>query len=316
MSTLSKRLLSCFKLALKKASKTVLWLLKIILPISLFVSFLQFFGVIDWLSFILSPFFAYLGLPGEAAIVFISSIFLALYAPIAIIATLPLGVREMTILALMCLISHNMIVETAVQRKTGSSPWIIFPLRLGMSIVAALLLNWLLPDQMGDITGSVQTAVVYESIWAMLWDWCIMAFFLVLKMSAIISGLMFLQVVLKEFKILDVVARLFAPFMKVMGLSSDSSFLWLVAQTVGLTYGSAILLEELEDHDMNAEDVNLLNYHIAVNHSLLEDTSLFWSMGVPLFWITIPRFLLAVAFVWIVRAYRRFLPAVRTLCCK
>ena len=68
MSNLSKRLLLCFKLALKKASKTVIWLLKIILPISLFVSFLQFFGVIDWLSLILSPLFAYLGLPGEAAI--------------------------------------------------------------------------------------------------------------------------------------------------------------------------------------------------------------------------------------------------------
>lgn len=310
MSNLSKRLLLCFKLALKKASKTVIWLLKIILPISLFVSFLQFFGVIDWLSLILSPLFAYLGLPGEAAIVFISSIFLALYAPIAIIATLPLGVREMTILALMCLISHNMIVETAVQRKTGSSPWIIFPLRLLMSIVSALLLNWLLPAQMGDVVGSVHAAIVYESIWQMLWAWCRMAFFLVLKMSAIVSGLMFLQAVLKEFKILDVIARLFAPFMKLMGLSRDSSFLWFVAQTVGLTYGSAVLLEELEEHDMPRQDVNLLNYHIAINHSLLEDTSLFWSMGVPLFWITIPRFLLAVAFVWLVRAYRHLVPSV------
>lgn len=310
MSNLSKRLLLCFKLALKKASKTVIWLLKIILPISLFVSFLQFFGVIDWMSLILSPFFAYLGLPGEAAIVFISSIFLALYAPIAIIATLPLGVREMTILALMCLISHNMIVETAVQRKTGSSPWIIFPLRLLMSVVSALLLNWLLPAQMGDIVGHVQTVIVHESIWDMLWAWCQMAFFLVLKMSAIVSGLMFLQAVLKEFKILDVIARLFAPFMKLMGLSRDSSFLWFVAQTVGLTYGSAVLLEELEEHDMPRQDVNLLNYHIAINHSLLEDTSLFWSMGVPLFWITIPRFLLAVAFVWLVRAYRRLVPSV------
>ena len=90
----------------------------------------------------------------------------------------------------------------------------------------ALLLNWLLPDQMGDIVGHVQTAIVHDSIWDMLWAWCRMAFFLVLKMSAIVSGLMFLQAVLKEFKILDVIARLFAPFMKLMGLSRDSSFLW------------------------------------------------------------------------------------------
>ena len=101
------------------------------------------------------------------------------------------------------------------------------------------------------------------------------------------------------------VARFFAPLMKLMGLSRESSFLWFVAQTVGLTYGSAVLLEELEENNLPQKDVNLLNYHIAINHSLLEDTSLFWVMGVPLFWITIPRILLAIAFVWLVRLYRR-----------
>ena len=305
MSIILERLLICFKSALKKASKTVIWLLKIILPISLLVSFLQFFGAIDWLSHFLSPFFLHLGLPGEGAIVFISSIFLALYAPIAIIATLPLGLREMTILALMCLISHNMIVETAVQRKTGTSPWIIFPLRLVVSLISAFILNWLLPTDMGEVTGGISDAIVYDSMWQMLWAWFQMAFFLILKMSAIVSALMFLQAVLKEFKILDVIARFFAPLMKLMGLSPESSFLWFVAQTVGLTYGSAVLLEELEENNLPQKDVNLLNYHIAINHSLLEDTSLFWVMGVPLFWITIPRILLAIAFVWLVRLYRR-----------
>ena len=32
--------------------------------------------------------------------------------------------------------------------------------------------------------------------------------------------------------------------------------------------------------------------------------------SISMFWITIPRFLLAVAFVWLVRAYRRLVPSV------
>lgn len=305
MSKTAERLLFCLKIAFPKAVKTVVWLLKIILPISLFVSFLQFFGVIDWLSQLLSPSFSYLGLPGKASIVFISSIFLTLYAPIAIMATISLTLREMTILALMCLISHNLIVESTVQRKTGSSAWIVFLLRLLMSVIAALLLNWLLPQQIGVVNEPQQPMVIYDSIMPMLLDWVKMAAWLAVKMAIIVTSLMILQSVLKEFKVLDVIARFFAPFMKFLGLSPNSSFLWFVAQIIGLTYGSAVLLDEIEEYNLSKQEINLFNYHIAINHSLLEDTSLFLVLGVPLFWITVPRFVLAIAVVWLVRLIYR-----------
>ena len=126
MQLVFQRILGSTASALPKARKTIWWLLKIILPISLLVSLLQHYGIIAWVSGYLTPLFSIIGLPGESAIVFITSIFLSLYAPIAIIATLPLDMREITILALMCLISHNMIIESAVQKKTGSSYFIMF----------------------------------------------------------------------------------------------------------------------------------------------------------------------------------------------
>jgi hypothetical protein len=86
-----------------------------------------------------------------------------------------------------------------------------------------------------------------------------------------------------------------------MGLYDDSSFLWFVAQTLGLTYGSAVMLDEVENNEITSRSANLLNFHIAINHSLLEDTLLFVAIGVPAAWIIFPRFILAILIVWSVR---------------
>lgn len=313
MNTFFKRLSASSLSALPKAGKTVWWLLKIILPISLAVSFLQYWGVIAWLAVVLAPVFSIIGLPGESAIVFISSIFLSLYAPIAIMATLALDMREITILALMCLISHNMFVETAIQKKTGSSAMIMFLLRICTSFFAAFALNLLLPAQLGPAL-VVENAIVPATVWDVLHGWLWGAGSLILKITLIVTGLMIMQNILKEFRILNVISRIFAPFMSLMGLSKDSSFLWFVAQTVGLAYGSAIMIEEVERKEISRHDANLLNYHIAINHSLLEDTLLFVAIGVPGSWIVAPRLILAIAAVWIVRlAMRIRLQKVQTL---
>lgn len=286
--------------ALPKAKKTTLWLLKIIIPISFAVSILHYLGVIDVLAHYLSPVFSLVGLPGEAAIVFITSIFLSLYAPIAIIATLPLDARDITILAVMCLIAHNMIVETAVQGKTGSSYWKMFLIRIVSAFVAAYFLNLLLPKNI-EAAGLVGKSPEFDSLWAMLSDWGTNTLWLVVKVLLIITGLMILQEILKEFRILDIISKSLSPLMTAMGLPKSTSFLWFVAHVLGLTYGSAVMIDSFENNELNREDADLLNHHIAVNHSTLEDTLLFAAIGVPVLWIVIPRFVLAIIIVWFVR---------------
>lgn len=300
MTTILSRIKAATLSALPKAYKTTIWLLKIIIPISLLVSILHYVGVIDIIAHYLSPVFSVVGLPGEAAIVFITSIFLSLYAPIAIIATLPLDARDVVILAVMCLIAHNMIVETAVQSKTGSSYAGMFILRIVSAFVAAFFLNLLLPKEV-DAAVIAGKAVIYESFWSMLADWGVGTLWLILKVVLIISGLMILQNILKEFKILDVISKSLAPLMTGMGLPRSCSFLWFVAHILGLTYGAAVLIDAVENNELSRHDANLLNHHIAVNHSTLEDTLLFVAIGVPVLWMIIPRFILAILIVWIVR---------------
>ncbi len=296
ISTIS-RILDCLKAAFPKALKTAWWMLRIMLPVSLGVMLMQYFGLLVCISKYLTPVFHYIGLPGESALVFITSALLSIYAAIAVIGTLALDMREITILAIMCLISHNMIFETAVQKKTGSSALRMVLLRLIMSFVAAAIFNLLLPTKMGSGLAS-HNNIQNSGIINLLEIWFHDFVWLSIKVVLIVTSLMFVQKILDEFGIMEVLSKVFRPLMKPMGLSNRTSFQWIIANTVGLAYGSAIMIEQVDSGNLPFEDADLLNHHIAISHSLLEDTLLFVSIGVSAPWIIFPRIVLAIFSVW------------------
>ena len=132
-------------MALPKGMKTAWWLLKITIPVSLAVLFLDYFGILDWMAGYTGPLFRHFGLPGVSAIVLVTSIFTNIYSVVAVLTTLHLPVREGMIIAIMCLVSHGYIIETAVLRKTGSSAVRMLLLRLCCSFVIGWALNLMLP---------------------------------------------------------------------------------------------------------------------------------------------------------------------------
>jgi len=293
------------KTALPSAFKTVRWLLSLMIPISLLVTLLQYYGIIGWAANLLNPLFYYLGLSGQCAFVFLTSIFLNIYSAIAVISSLSLSMREITIVALMCLISHNMIIETIIQSKTGSSGIKMVFIRLLSSIVGALVLNYLLPaESMKAITQQVSQNQQTDLL-LVVEDWGIKMFFLAIKVALFVYGLMIIQKILEKSGIIEIISKVLSPFLKIMGLPIKTSFLWIVANVLGLAYGSAIMIEELEKGKLSKEENNLLNHHVAVSHSLLEDTLLFMTIGVAAFWITVPRVLMAIAVVWMYRGWKR-----------
>jgi hypothetical protein len=290
-------------LALPKSGKTSLWLLKLILPISLFVHLLQYSGLLGAFSAWIEPLFSLIGLPGETAIVFITSIFCPLYAPVALIGSMSLGVREATILALMCLVSHNLIVESSVQAKTGSNFWEMTVLRLIMSFVIALILNWVMPHAGWGTVGANLSADSYNNLWDVFTLWFLGSMKVVITILLIVTALMILHCILEEFRLMRGLSVAFVPLMKLLGLPRDTAFLWLVGNLVGLAYGGAIMVEQVEQKKLSYKNGNLLNYHLAVNHSMLEDTIIFVAIGIPALWILVTRLLFAAAVVWLRRAY-------------
>lgn len=303
MNSVTARIWKCVRLALPKAGKNSFWLLKIILPVTLLVRFLQYSGLLGQLTVLLEPFFAIIGLPGETAVVFITSIFTPLYTSIALITTLSLGVREATILALMCLISHNLLVESSVQAKTGSKFWEMTLLRLVMSFVVAFTMNRLLPAEGWGTIGRGGDVEVYDSIGQVFTLWFISSMKVILLIIVIVTALMIFHYLMEEFRLMEGLSGIFAPLMKLFGLSPGSAFLWLVGNMVGLAYGGAIMMEQVEQKKLTRKEGNLLNYHLAINHSLLEDTLIFVAIGIPALWIILPRIIFAVLVVWMRRIY-------------
>lgn len=285
---------------LHNALKTALWIIKIIVPVSLFVTFLDFYEIIEWISTFTEPLFRLIGLQGNAAIVYFSSLFLPLYAPIAIIATLPLSLREITILALMCLITHNLPIECAVQRRSGTPIWHTLILRIFFSILGGFLLNLILPDTLNSqfINNSIQPEFQQiTTIQTTLLHWLQSTSILCIKIILIITALMYGQYLLKRYGIINKIARPLAPLMRLCGLHPNSAFLWLVAQIVGLTYGAGIMAQEIEESGADREELHRINLHICVNHSLIEDTAIFCMLGVTWYFLVIPRLIFAILIV-------------------
>lgn len=294
-----ERLVRCIKTALPQGTKTALWLLKLTIPVSFAVFLLDFFGILNVIAGWVAPLFKLIGLSGQASIVLITSFFTNIYSVIAVMTTLGIGHREGIILAVMCLISHALIVETAIQKRTGSTPWRMVVIRLLASFIAAWMLNLILPAE--AISASENMVRSVGEFTPALQHWLLNMLQTTLKIVILVNLLLIIQKILNEFGLIKWILMPFTPLLKVMGLPSSTGFLWVVANTVGLGYGGAIMISETEDGKLSREDADLLNHNIAISHSQLEDPLLFVAIGYPLGILIWPRVLLAIVFVWLRR---------------
>lgn len=297
---MGNKIRECIKKVLPVALRTSVWFLKIMLPVSFCVMLLSYFNILPYLSSFAAPVFTLLGLPGDAALVFVTSIFTNIYTVIALMSNMDFSVREGVILAMMCLISHNYLVETLVQKKTGSSAVAMVVLRFTCSFIAAFILNLLLPDMGSRL--AYQPAIAL-GLTETLQNWLQNSLILSLKVVVIISVLMVVQRLLEEFGILKWLSSLLGPVMDVFGLPRPVAFLWLVGNTLGLAYGSAVLMDYAKQGRLTEKEADLLNFHLAVSHSQLEDPLLFAVLGLPVLWLIIPRIVLAIIVVWMRRLW-------------
>lgn len=301
---LAVQIKACIVRALKKSVRMTFWLSKIILPVSLLVRILDYMGILVYVAGYMSPVFKAIGLSGESSIVFLSSIFLPLYAPIAIMSSLPLTMREVTILALMCLTSHNLPVESTIQKKTGSSFLRISLFRIIMAFGMGLFLNQVLPADGYPSWIASGTNEAAASFGALLQGWTYASVKLIGILFLVLSGLMILQQILQEFKLLILLQKPFYPILRFFGVPRETTFLWLIGNTLGLAYGGGVMLEEFNEGKVSKEDCRILNVHLSMCHSLVEDSMIFAALGISVFWIIFPRLLFAFVAVWGYRGYQ------------
>jgi hypothetical protein len=291
-----ERIIRCIREVLPSTTKTCIWLLKITIGISVLILFLRYLKILPWFSEAISPIFKHIGLPGEAALAYVTGYFVNVYAAIPAAVACNLDIRAMTIIGVMVLCSHNMITETAVQKKTGSSALRIVLSRTLSAFVLAFILNLILPGKAAD--GVISSQATATSLKEMLSAWGVSTLTIIIKMSVLIYTLAIMQRILSEFGIIRWISKFLKPLLAFFGLPAKTSFLWIVANILGLAYGAAVMMEEVNAGKVNKKEIDLLNTHICISHSNFEDLILLSSVGGIWYVLLLTRWAGSFVLVW------------------
>ena len=296
------------KQAIPRAFKTIWWIFKITAIVSFVMLLLKYTGILTWIAAAVSPVFQIFGLPGDASLAYVSGYFINVYSCIAVVSTLDLTVRQITILGTMTLAAHAMVVECAVQKKTGTNITYTVILRTLGSLALGIIMNQLLPGKPVFDSASVNLSDIpffniKEEFWPMFVVWFKGLVKLAAWMTVLITLLNVIQRAFYEYGIMTYISRFFSPLLTLFGLPKETSFLWIVANVVGLSYGSAAIMDEMERGGISDRSILELNTHIGISHSNLEDLMLFAAMGGQWYWMLLFRWAMVTLLVWSLRLY-------------
>ncbi len=300
----SPRLWDGIKSGMEKGWSGLIWLLKILVPISFLTALLVHFGVIYRLDFLLTPAMNWLGLPPSAALVLVIGLFTGIYGTVAALSVMVFSMDHMILMAVFTLISHNLIQESIVQGNSGINPFVAAAFRLIMAFVVTFVCAKIM-----GVTQDLGSAVVMDSLGKtgpfvpMLQNWGMGTAKLALQIFCIIMPLMVLLELAKIFNIIQMITRLFSPVVTFLGLDRSCGMLWLTAAVFGLAYGSAVIVEETRANQYDKEALTKLHLSIGVNHAMIEDPILFLPLGIPPFWLWIPRLIAAIGVTYLFSAF-------------
>jgi spore maturation protein SpmB len=128
-----------FKRGFTNGIKTLLDLMKILVPVYIGVQLLAISGLLNIIADLFAPVMSIFGLPGETSLVMILGWFSGTYAALGALAAIKLTGIQITTIAIMLSTAHNLITEGAVVKKLGVSTFASVSLRLVFSLIMGFL---------------------------------------------------------------------------------------------------------------------------------------------------------------------------------
>jgi len=279
---------------LRKGLNGFVWIMKILIPVSLLTALLAWTGWLDHLDFLLQPMMSILSLPAIATLPLLIGMLTGIYGGIAAMSVLPFSQDQMTLMAIFLLIAHNLIQEGVIQAKSGIHPFKATVFRLAAAIFTVIAVA---PFLNVTVTASVKAGASLEMTQPLieaLQEWGLTTLSLSVKIFVIIMCILTLLEILKTLDLISPMVRVLNPLLKIMGLDKKVGFLWLTAVIFGVAYGGAVIVEEVKAGHLTKEELEELHLSIGINHALVEDPSLFLSLGLSPFWLWVPRVIIAI----------------------
>ena len=279
---------------------------KVIFPITLIVTILQFTPVLPWIIEQLEPVMGLIGLSGEAAVPLVLGNALNLYAGIAAIISFDFSVKEVFIMAMMLSFSHNLFIESAVASRVGVKWWIIVGVRVFLALFSAIVINLVWNGgaeqaQYGFISATGVAPVGWADITFNGIETAIMA---ILQLALIVIPLMIVMQFLRDKGWLNIFSNKLAPFMKFLGMDKNASMTMVAGLTIGLAYGAGLMIQAVKEDGVSKKDMYLALIFLVSCHAVVEDTLIFIPLGIPVWPLLVIRVITAmiltiiVAFFW------------------
>ena len=286
--------------------KTTWTLGKVIFPVTLIVSLLQYTPVLPWVISLITPLMNIIGLSGDAAIPIVLGNLLNLYAGIGAILTLDLTVKEVFIIAVMLSFSHNLLIESGVALKVGVKLWVILAVRIGLAFFSALIINlvWKGGSEMARYGFIPQNETELTGWGAILVDGLQKAALGIFQLALIVIPLMIAIQILKDLKWLAVFSKWMAPVTRMLGMKENTSTTLAAGLLFGLAFGAGVMIQAVKEDGVSRKDVTLAFIFLVACHAVVEDTLIFIPLGIPVLPLLLIRLgvaivlTLAVAYFW------------------
>lgn len=114
-------------------------------------------------------------------------------------------------------------------------------------------------------------------------------------MAIVVIPVMVAMELARDLNILDRMAALLAPFLKIFRVPREGAFPLVVGLFLGLAYGAGVIIDAAKEGRLSWRDLFLVNVFLIICHSIVEDTALFMALGANGPAILGSRVLLAVA---------------------
>lgn len=303
--SLAQKLAGSARAGLGKGWSGFTWLLKIILPVSFVTGLLVHFGLIDRLDFLLTPLMNWLSLPASAALVLVAGIFTGIYGAVAAMSAMPFAMDHMILMAVFTLVSHNLIQESLVQGNSGINALFAALFRLAAAFAVTFACAQIIgmsPDSTASLPAQ-SAAIGAPTFGAWLMGWAVGTLRLVVQIFLIIMPLMVVLETAKTFNLIQWITRPLGPVLALLGLDRSCGMLWMTGAVFGLAYGAAVIVEETRTTQYDKETLTKLHLSLGVNHAMIEDPALFLPLGIPPFWLWVPRLVAAILVTWLFTAF-------------